>query len=85
MPYLLALREYLPELARVQAAKEATLAAKKAESMDRMMKDLAIDRARNPAAFEDRWEDDDDEDIDAEDNDIIDRSLLQPQLFNCNI
>lgn len=76
-------RDYVPELARVQAVKEANLAAKKAESMRRMMADLKVDRAQNPAAFaNDRWERQDDGDAEGEDDidvelddaDIIDRS-----------
>lgn len=65
--------------------KEANLAAKKAESMRRMMADLKVDRAQNPAAFaNDRWERQDEADADGEDDvdvelddaDIIDRSAL---------
>ena len=49
----------------MQAAKEASLAAKKAATMQRMMADLKVDRAQNPAAFaNDRWEDEDDEEED---------------------
>ena len=71
-------REYLPELKRVQAEKEAKLNAAKEDSLARMLADLELDRKRNPAAFEnDKWEEEDDsgdEDVDANDNDIIDRS-----------
>ena len=46
--------------------------------MSRLMKDLAVDKKRNPAAFTDRFasdeEDEEDEDGDMSDNDIIDRS-----------
>ena len=46
--------------------------------MNRLMKDLAIDRAKNPeAAKRDRWEEDDDGDDDESDGpdvNIIDRS-----------
>ena len=45
--------------------------------MDRMMEDLAVDKAANPAAFaNDRWdpEEQEEEDVDGEDNDLIDRS-----------
>ena len=71
--------EYLPELARAQAAREANLAAKKADSMNRLMKDLSIDRQQNPEGFaNDKWEEDepmeDDEDAELSDNDIVDRS-----------
>ncbi|TDL23381.1 hypothetical protein BD410DRAFT_787189 [Rickenella mellea] len=76
-------KEYLPELARIQQIREANLAAKKADSVGRMMKDLAVDREQNPGRFSnDRWGPDEDEDGDAEeeddgdgsDGDIIDRS-----------
>ncbi|KAI5116449.1 hypothetical protein M0805_009918 [Coniferiporia weirii] len=79
-------KDYLPELARVRATKEARLEAAKADSMRRMMADLEVDRKRNPAAFaNDRWEDNaddadaeyednEDEDVDADDADMIDRS-----------
>ncbi len=72
-------RDYLPELRRVQAAREKTLAAKKEESMSRLMKDLAVDKSRNPSAFADRFasdEEDEDDDGDMSDNDIIDRSAF---------
>lgn len=46
-------RDYVPELARVQAVKEESLAAKKAESMRRMiMGDLKVDLVQNHAAFD---------------------------------
>ena len=82
MHFRFLIREYLPELTRVQAVKEASLAAKKAASMQRMMADLKVDRAQNPAAFaNDRWEGDEDDeeediDVDLNDPDIIDRSTL---------
>ncbi|EMD36064.1 hypothetical protein CERSUDRAFT_52774 [Gelatoporia subvermispora B] len=67
--------EYLPELARARAAREETLQATKQDSINRMMKDLEIDRAMNPeAAARDRWDPEaEDEDEDTEIN-IIDRS-----------
>ena len=49
-------REYLPELARVRAQREATLQKKKEESTTRMLADLAVDRATNPNfSAQDRW------------------------------
>ncbi|KAK0501373.1 XPA-binding protein 1 [Armillaria luteobubalina] len=69
-------KEYLPELERARAAREKTLQAAKDDSMNRLMKDLELDRERNPnAALEDRWDpnEDDDEDDDTDVN-IIDRS-----------
>ncbi|KAL6310276.1 XPA-binding protein 1 [Sparassis latifolia] len=66
-------KEYLPELVRARAVKEETLRVAKTDSMNRLMKDLAIDRAQNPnIALQDRWEDEEDDD-DTEIN-IIDRS-----------
>ncbi|PBK72415.1 XPA-binding protein 1 [Armillaria solidipes] len=69
-------KEYLPELERARAVREQTLQAAKDDSMNRMMKDLELDRERNPnAALQDRWDpnEDDDEDDDTDAN-IIDRS-----------
>ncbi len=70
-------REYLPELERSRAAREKALQDVKDDSVNRLMKDLEIDRARNPnSALNDRWdpnEDDEDDDDDAELN-LIDRS-----------
>ncbi|KZT03061.1 XPA-binding protein 1 [Laetiporus sulphureus 93-53] len=68
--------EYLPELERAKAAREQTLQATKDDSMNRLMKDLTVDRARNPnAAAFDRWErnEEEEEEDDTEMN-IIDRS-----------
>ncbi|KAK0467107.1 XPA-binding protein 1 [Desarmillaria tabescens] len=68
--------EYLPELERARAAREQKLQAAKDDSMNRLMKDLELDRQRNPnAALQDRWDpnEDDDEDDDTDVN-IIDQS-----------
>ena len=70
-------RDYLPELQRARAAREKSLQDVKTDSMSRLMKDLAVDREKNPAgALADRWdsgeEDNDDDDDDTEIN-IIDR------------
>ncbi|KAI0033605.1 XPA-binding protein 1 [Vararia minispora EC-137] len=69
-------KEYLPELARARAQREATLQKKKDESMNRMMKDLAVDRERNPrAAALDLWDPNEEEDEDdGGEMDIIDRN-----------
>ncbi|KAG9225904.1 hypothetical protein CCMSSC00406_0006474 [Pleurotus cornucopiae] len=70
-------KEYLPELERAREAREKSLREAKEDSVNRLMKDLAVDRANNPtAASNDRWdpaeeEDDDDDDLDVN---IIDRS-----------
>ena len=75
------LREYLPELERVRALQKQSLQTAKEDSMSRLMKDLAVDRARNPegASF-DRWDADDEEDEGDDDGDIniIDRSKWAP-------
>ena len=74
---LIAYREYLPELERARASRDESLRAAKEESMNRLMKDLAVDRAQNPeAATADRWEstlEEEGADDDLEVN-IIDRS-----------
>lgn len=83
--YLMCLRrEYLPELRRAREAREQSLKAVKDESLSRFMRDLAVDRERNPAAAAaDRWDPsaegdgEDDEDDDPEVN-IIDRSEFPP-------
>ena len=75
----------------MQAAREEKLASRKADSMNRMMADLAVDRQRNPEAVaNDRWDAEDEEeaeDGDGSDNDIIDRcefketSRTSPDLY----
>ncbi|CAK5273840.1 unnamed protein product, partial [Mycena citricolor] len=68
-------KEYLPELQRARQAREQSLQAVKDDSMNRMMKDLAVDRAANPEAFaNDRWDEDDNEDQDEPEMNIVDRS-----------
>ena len=74
-------REYLPELARVRAQREATLQKQKDDSTARMMADLAVDRARNPKiGMQDRWnqheEDEEEEEDDGGELNIIDRSAF---------
>jgi GTPase SAR1 family protein len=67
--------EYLPELQRAKAARDKSLADAKADSMSRMMKDLAMDRAKNPqGARLDRWDPNAEDDEDDEEENIIDRS-----------
>lgn len=75
--YLAGSREYLPELARARAAREKSLQDVKEASLSRFMRDLAVDRAKNPgAALNDRWEleeenESEDEDLEV---DIVDQS-----------
>ncbi|KIL59366.1 hypothetical protein M378DRAFT_169437 [Amanita muscaria Koide BX008] len=71
-------KEYLPDLSRARAQREKSLQALKDESMNRLMKDLTVDREKNPAAFEnDKWDEpdaevnDDDDDTDVN---IIDKT-----------
>ncbi|KAJ6561067.1 hypothetical protein DFH09DRAFT_1160363 [Mycena vulgaris] len=67
--------DYLPELERARAAREKSLQDAKDDSMNRLMKDLAVDRKANPAAFaNDHWDEDDNEDEDGGEIDIVDRS-----------
>ncbi|KAJ7035571.1 XPA-binding protein 1 [Mycena alexandri] len=67
--------DYLPELERARQAREKSLQDVKDDSMNRLMKDLAVDREANPAAFaQDQWDEDDNEDEDGGEIDIIDRS-----------
>ncbi|KAH9062565.1 XPA-binding protein 1 [Lactarius deliciosus] len=73
-------REYLPELARMRAQREATLQKQKDDSTARMLADLAVDRTRNPkSALQDRWNPQDEEDEEEDDGgelNIIDRSAF---------
>ena len=72
---LMCSREYLPELERARAARDKSLRDIRDESMDRLTKDLAADKQRNPALNE-TWEE---EDEDGEDN-IIDRCESQSRI-----
>lgn len=73
-------REYLPELERARKAREEQLSAVKQESMNRMMKDLELDRRRDPeAAARDQWDPSQSEDEDADEDldvNIIDKSTF---------
>ncbi|KAJ3763504.1 XPA-binding protein 1 [Lentinula raphanica] len=69
--------QYVPEIERARAAREKTLQDAKADSLNRMMKDLEVDRAQHPeVAAQDRWDPEEDEDVEDEDLDvnIIDRN-----------
>ena len=70
-------REYLPELARVRAQREATLEKQKEDSTARMLADLAVDRASDPNfAARDRWnpDEEEEEEDDGGELNIIDKS-----------
>jgi len=67
-------KEYIPELQRARAQREKTFQRAKDENMTRVLKDLAIDREKNPAgALADRWDPDEEDDDDGDIN-IMDRS-----------
>lgn len=76
-------REYLPDLLKAREQREKTLKSAqeeaKADSMSRVMRDLEIDRARNPAgALADRWDPNAEDEYNGDDDDdteldIIDR------------
>jgi hypothetical protein len=76
-------REYLPELARVRAQREATLQKQKDDSTARMLADLSVDRARNPSiGMQDRWDphgedEEEEEEDDGGEFNIIDKSAFQ--------
>lgn len=66
-------RQYLPDLERARQQREETLRRSKDDSMNRLMKDLAIDKAKNPTGpLSAKWEDEEDEE-DCDENDVIDR------------
>jgi GPN-loop GTPase len=72
-------REYLPELERQKEARQKVLDEAKADSMNRMMGDLDVDRARNPqGAAADWWDPNEEEEEDDDDLDLnlIDKSEL---------
>jgi hypothetical protein len=76
-------REYIPELERARALRDKSLQDAKDDSMNRLMKDLAVDREKNPsAAFLDRWDPDEEDNEDEDDGDIniIDRSKSSNRL-----
>lgn len=71
----LSVREYLPELEKAKHRKERMLQEVKDESMNRLLKDLAIDRAKNShGPLDERWEEEEEEEEDDTDTGIVDRS-----------
>ncbi|KAF9466773.1 XPA-binding protein 1 [Collybia nuda] len=69
--------EYMPELERARALRDKSLQDAKNDSMNRLMKDLAVDQEKNPGgAFLDRWDPEEENDDDDDDGDmnIVDRS-----------
>ena len=75
---LMCSREYLPELERARAARDKSLQDMKDESMAHFVKDLTVDKQRNPALGA-AWEEDENVDEDGEDN-IIDRCELPSRI-----
>ncbi|TFY77379.1 hypothetical protein EWM64_g6632 [Hericium alpestre] len=72
-------KEYLPELERARAKRDATLQKTKEESMSRLMKDLTVDRANNPeGALLDRWDPTEEDEEDGGEATIIDRNPFSP-------
>ncbi|KAH7912107.1 hypothetical protein BJ138DRAFT_835992 [Hygrophoropsis aurantiaca] len=70
-------KEYLPELEHARAAREKSLQDVKEDSMNRMLKDLAVDRSKNPeGTLNDRWESDEENDDDDDDLEVnlVDRN-----------
>lgn len=76
-------REYLPELERARKQREKTLQEVKEDSMNRLLKDLAIDRAKNPQGpLNDRWDPEEEEEDDDTEINIIDRSEYISRYLN---
>ena len=72
-------RDYVPELEKARAKREKSLQAVKDDSMNRLLKDLSVDRAKNPAsALNDRWDSEEEDD----DGDIIDRCKSDNLFFS---
>ncbi|KAL1688181.1 hypothetical protein GGG16DRAFT_95012 [Schizophyllum commune] len=68
-------RDYLPSILAARKAREETLQAAKTDSMNRLMKDLAVDRETKPGfAEQDRW------DADAEDEGFDDDADEDPDI-----
>jgi hypothetical protein len=75
---LMCSREYLPELERARAARDKSLQGMKDESMGRFVKDLTVDKQRNPTLGE-AWEEDENVDENGDDN-VIDRCELPSRI-----
>lgn len=79
-------REYLPELERARKAREEQLAAVKQESMNRMMKDLELDRTRDPeAAARDQWDPSQNEDEDEDADEDLDVNIIDKSTFPASV
>ncbi|XP_006456559.1 hypothetical protein AGABI2DRAFT_211590 [Agaricus bisporus var. bisporus H97] len=68
-------REYLPELEKARKHREKTLKEAKDDSMNRLLNDLTIDRAKNPQGLlSEQWDPELEEEDDDTEINIIDRS-----------
>jgi GPN-loop GTPase len=77
-------RDYLPELKKARAQRKKSLQTVKDDSMNRLLKDLSIDRAQNPSsALNDRW-DSEEENADEGDIDIMIIDRCKRGFFNDN-
>lgn len=63
----------MPELERARAAREASLQSVKADSMNRLMKDLSVDRQDPAFRAQDEWDPDEEDEDDGGEATIIDR------------
>lgn len=76
-------REYLPELEKARKQRAKTLQEVKDDSMNRLLKDLAIDRTKNPhGPLHDRWDPEEEEEDDDTEINIIDRSKCSSREMN---
>jgi hypothetical protein len=74
-------REYLPDLLKAREQREKTLKRAqeeaKADSMTRVMRDLEIDHARNPAgALADRWDPNAEDEYNGDDDDDAELNII---------
>lgn len=74
LTYLTCFREYLPELEKAKKQREQTLQDVKEDSVNRLLKDLAVDRGKNPQGpLSETWDSDDDDEDDDTEMSAIDR------------
>lgn len=77
-------REYLPELEKARKHREKTLKEAKDDSMNRLLNDLTIDRAKNPQGLlSEQWDPELEEEDDDTEINIIDRSKWLLPGVNC--
>jgi hypothetical protein len=78
-------REYVPELERARAARDASLQAIKKDSMNRMMKDLEVDRKDPNFRAQDQWDPEEEDEDDGGEATIIDRCELRLSSYDMSI